>query len=151
MIVGVNHTSFTVSNLERSLAFYRDLLGLPVINITERPREFSEKVTAIPGAHLRIAYLDAHGHRLELIHYLSPPGKKLDVRTCDVGSAHLAFNVTNLRDMYRDMVSKGVKFKSEPLVVPAGPNKGWMCVYLENPDGVVLEFIQPANPDHQLE
>lgn len=147
MIVGVNHTSFTVSDLERSLAFYRDMLGMIPISVAERPPEFSEKVTALPGAHLKIVYLDAWGHRLELIQYLSPLGRRLGARTCDIGSAHLAFNVTDLRGMYREMAARGVRFKSEPLVIPAGPNKGGLCLYLEDPDGITLEFIQPREAD----
>ena len=76
MITGVNHTSFTVSDVERSIAFYRDLLGMELLSLAERDPIFSERVTAIPGAHLKVAYLKApDGHRLELIEYLSPKGK----------------------------------------------------------------------------
>ena len=141
MIIGVNHTSFTVKNLDISIPFYRDLLGLSIINIAERPPEFSEKVTGIPGAYIKIAYLDAWGHKLELIQYLMPHGKKIDARTCDVGSAHLAFNVNDIYRMYKELVDRGVIFKSEPIVIPSGPNKGGLTIYLEDPDGIILEFI----------
>ena len=142
MIINVNHTSFTVSDLDRSISFYRNLLGLELISLTGRDPAFSEKVTGIPGANLKIAYLQAPGHRLELIQYLSPPGEKLDCRTNNIGSAHLAFNVDNLPALYADLKAKGVQFKSEPLEVPAGPNKGTMAVYFTDPDGITLEFLQ---------
>ena len=142
MIINVNHTSFTVSDLDRSISFYRNLLGLELISLTGRDPAFSEKVTGIPGANLKIAYLQAPGHRLELIQYLSPSGEKLDCRTNNIGSAHLAFNVDNLPALYADLKAKGVPFKSEPLEVPAGPNKGTMAVYFTDPDGIALEFLQ---------
>lgn len=142
MIINVNHTSFTVSDLDRSISFYRNLLGLELISLTGRDPAFSEKVTGIPGANLKIAYLQAPGHRLELIQYLNPPGEKLDCRTNNIGSAHLAFNVDNLPALYADLKAKGVQFKSEPLEVPAGPNKGTMAVYFTDPDGITLEFLQ---------
>ncbi len=142
MIINVNHTSFTVSDLDRSISFYRNLLGLELISLTGRDPAFSEKVTGIPGASLKIAYLQAPGHRLELIQYLSPSGEKLDCRTNNIGSAHLAFNVDNLPALYADLKAKGVQFKSEPLEVPAGPNKGTMAVYFTDPDGITLEFLQ---------
>lgn len=142
MIINVNHTSFTVSDLDRSISFYRNLLGLELISLTGRDPAFSEKVTGIPGANLKIAYLQAPGHRLELIQYLSPSGEKLDCRTNNIGSAHLAFNVDNLPALYADLKAKGVQFKSEPLEVPAGPNKGTMAVYFTDPDGITLEFLQ---------
>lgn len=142
MIINVNHTSFTVSDLDRSISFYRNLLGLELISLTGRDPAFSEKVTGIPGANLKIAYLQAPGHRLELIQYLNPSGEKLDCRTNNIGSAHLAFNVDNLPALYADLKAKGVQFKSEPLEVPAGPNKGTMAVYFTDPDGITLEFLQ---------
>jgi catechol 2,3-dioxygenase-like lactoylglutathione lyase family enzyme len=142
VIINVNHTSFTVSDLDRSISFYRNFLGLELISLTGRDPAFSEKVTGIPGANLKIAYLQAPGHRLELIQYLSPPGEKLDCRTNNIGSAHLAFNVDNLPALYADLKAKGVQFKSEPLEVPAGPNKCTMAVYFTDPDGITLEFLQ---------
>lgn len=143
MITGVNHTSFTVSDVERSIAFYRDLLGMELLSLAERDPIFSERVTAIPGAHLKVAYLKApDGHRLELIEYLSPKGKKLDTQTNHVGSAHLAFDVVDLPRLFEALKAKGVIFKSVPLEVPTGPNRGTLAVYFTDPDGITLEFLQ---------
>jgi catechol 2,3-dioxygenase-like lactoylglutathione lyase family enzyme len=142
MITGVNHTSFTVSDVERSVYFYRGLLGMELISLAERDPAFAEKVTGVPGARLKVAYLQAPGHRLELIQYFNPPGEKLDTRTNNVGSAHLAFDVDDLHRVYADLKAKGVQFKSSPMEVPAGPNKGTWTVYLTDPDGITLEFLQ---------
>jgi len=143
MIASVNHTSFTVSHLERSISFYRDLLGMELISLAGRDPAFAEKVTGIPGANLKVAYLQAPGgHRLELIQYFSPLGKKLDLQTNNVGCAHLAFNVDDLAEMYAALKAKGVQFKSPPQEVPAGPNKGTLTVYLTDPDGITLELLQ---------
>ena len=142
MFLSVNHTSFTVSDLERSVHFYTEVLGMRLVNIAERDPAFSAQVTGIPGAHLRIAYVEAAGYRIELIQYLSPPGKKLDTRTCNVGSAHIAFNVDDLQRMYAELSAKGVRFVSPPCTIPAGPNKGGKAVYLEDPDNNTLELIE---------
>jgi len=143
MILGTNHTSFTVSDVDRSVAFYRDLLGFRLLSLAERPPDFSELATGIPGAHLRVAYLEIPGgHRLELIQYLSPPGQKLDLRTHNVGSAHLGLNVDDLRRFYRELKGRGVRFKGEPIEIPAGPNRGNLMVYLLDPDDFTLELIQ---------
>ena len=142
MITSVNHTSFTVSDLDRSIAFYRDLLGMELMSLAGRDPAFVEKVTGIPGANLKVAYLQAPGHRMELIQYFSPPGKKLELQTNNVGCAHLAFNVDDLPKMYVEMKAKGVHFKSAPQEVSAGPNKGTLTVYFTDPDGITLEFLQ---------
>jgi hypothetical protein len=44
--------------------------------------------------------------------------------------------------MYRDLKAKGVRFKGEPLGIPAGPNKGNLMVYMLDPDDFTLELIQ---------
>ncbi len=147
-IVSVNHTSFTVSDVDRSVSFYRDL-GMKLISLAERDSGFAEKITGIPGAHLKVAYLRApDGNQLELIQYFSPPGTKLDNRTHNVGSAHLGFNVDDLRGMYSVLKDKGVLFKSPPMEVPAGPNKGNLAVYCVDPDGFTLEFVQVQGRGH---
>ena len=115
---------------------------MELMSLAGRDPAFVEKITGIPGANLKVAYLQAPGHRLELIQYLSPPGKKLDLQTNNVGCAHLAFNVDDLPKMYAAMKAKDVHFKSAPLEVSAGPNKGALVVYLTDPDGITLEFLQ---------
>ena len=143
MILNTNHTSFTVSDVERSTAFYRDLLGFRLLSLAERPPGFAELATGIPGAHLKTAYLEAPGgHRLELIQYLHPPGVKLDTRTNNVGSAHLALDVDDLHRVYRELKAKGVRFKGDPIEIPTGPNKGNLMVYMLDPDDFTLELIQ---------
>jgi catechol 2,3-dioxygenase-like lactoylglutathione lyase family enzyme len=142
MITSVNHTSFTVSDLDRSVSFYRDLLGMGLISLAGRDPGFVEKITGIPGANVKVAYLQAPGHRLELIQYFSPSGKKLDLQTNNVGCAHVGFNVDDLPRMYAELKAKGVQFKSAPQEVPAGPNKGTKAVYFMDPDGLPLELLQ---------
>ena len=73
---------------------------------------------------------------------MSPPGAKLDPRTNNVGSAHLALIVDDLRAMHRELKGRGFRFKGEPIEIPAGPNKGNWMVYLLDPDDFTLELIQ---------
>ncbi len=141
MISRMNHVSFTVSNLDASIIFYRDVLGLSLIDVAKRDVAFSEKVTGISGAHLRIAYFSASNCFVELIEYLAPAGEKLDTRTCNVGSAHVCFDVAEYDAFIARLRSHHVHFASEPQIVPAGPNKGRKVVYAEDPDGNTLEFF----------
>ena len=98
MIKNINHMSFTVSDVDVSLKFYHGMLGLEIINVSERGKEFSEKATGIKNAHLKIAYLKGENCTIELVQYLSPEGEKIDTRTCNVGSAHICFNVKNFHE-----------------------------------------------------
>jgi len=145
VITGVYHTSFTVSDLDRSLAFYRDVLGLKVVVQQEKAGDYIEQVVAYPNAHLKIALLKAEGsdHVLELIEYVHPKGHAIDVSTPNPGSAHLCFRVDDLQRTYEALVAKGVRFKSPPVRITSGVNEGGQAVYLLDPDGITLELFQP--------
>ncbi len=145
MIISTNHTSFTVGDMEEALRFYRDWLGMQEVSGREISGHFAETITGIPGANMRIVYLQmAPGseHRLELIQYLAPAGQMLTQSTCQPGCAHLALNVDDLDAVYADLSAKGVCFKSAPVTIEGGPNDGGKGVYLYGPDGVTLEFLQ---------
>jgi catechol 2,3-dioxygenase-like lactoylglutathione lyase family enzyme len=142
-ITGVNHTSFTVSDLDKAVAFFRDMLGGTVLSVGDRPREFSERVTGIPGARLYIGYVEMGGHKLELIQYLEGQGTTLDVSTNNVGSGHICFDVDDVRGLQRALEDKGIRFVAPPMEIPTGTNKGGFASYLKGPDGITIEFIQP--------
>ena len=71
-ILATNHTSFTVSDLDRSIAFFRDALGFEVTSKAPRNPEVVSRITGIPGTEMVIAFVRGPGHSLELIQYLGP-------------------------------------------------------------------------------
>src|SRR5437762_2676465 len=97
-IAGADHTGITVSNLERSLAFWRDVLGLELSHRAHQTGEMAKEITGVAGAELKLAVLKAPGgHKIELLEYLAPPDRKQNAhrRPCDVGSVHVALLVDN--------------------------------------------------------
>lgn len=142
-LTSINHTSFTVSDVEASAKWYCEILGFEVLSDATRPKDYSEKVTGIPGADLHIIYVRGGGYAIELIQYIGAPGVKIDTATNNVGSAHVAYNVSGLREMHETLRAKGVRFMSPPVDIPDGSNKGGLVVYLEDPDGNTFEFIEP--------
>jgi catechol 2,3-dioxygenase-like lactoylglutathione lyase family enzyme len=144
MILSVHHVSFCVSDMDRSLAFYRDALGFEVLNDRKVEGRFPETVSALPGARMRIVHLRGHGQGLELIQYFAPPGARTAPRTCDVGSAHVCF-VTDDIDREMEMLRRhGARFLSPAMTVEGGPNAGNRMVYFLDPDGIPMELTQPV-------
>jgi catechol 2,3-dioxygenase-like lactoylglutathione lyase family enzyme len=144
-ITGADHTSFTVSNLDRSLAFYRDMLGFEVIWI--RPQitnQYWRDIVGFPDAVVRGAFLAIPGttHRLELYEYMHPRGTPADVRTNNPGSVHLCLYVDDARALYAELIAKGVQFRSAPVDLNEGPNIGGVAMYMLDPDGITLELFQ---------
>ena len=143
MIKNIQHFSFSVSNLEDALHFFCDLLGLEATPVRDVKGAFIEKVVQMPGAWLRISnVITPDNGQIELIQYAAPKGKKLDLKTCNVGVAHAAFVVDDIQKMYDDLTAKGVQFNNPPLPVEVGPNKGMLICYLKGPDGIALEFME---------
>ena len=146
-IVGVHHTSYTVSDIERSKQFYCDLLGCEVIWEREIVDKYFRDIVAFPDSVVKAVVLRIPGsdHVLELFEYVHPRGAKPDMSTNNPGNSHLAFFVDDLRAAYEELSVKGVKFKSEPVEIDYGENAGSWGIYLEDPDGITMELFQPAH------
>jgi catechol 2,3-dioxygenase-like lactoylglutathione lyase family enzyme len=144
-IIGSDHTSFTVSNLEKSVAFYHGLLGFEILN--HRPQitnRYFRDIVAFPDGVIKGAFLAIPGttHCLELFEYVHPRGTPLDTRNNKPGSAHIALLVDDLRPMVEELKAKGVQFRSPPIYLDEGPNTGGWAVYMLDPDGITIELFQ---------
>jgi catechol 2,3-dioxygenase-like lactoylglutathione lyase family enzyme len=146
-IRGLHHTGYTVDDLERSLRFYRDLLGLDVVAQQEKQGGYLAAIVGYPDAHVRMAHLRCPGgeHVLELFEYVAPPGRPAaPTEPRDTGTAHICFAVADLRALYERLRAAGVDtFVSPPVVVDTGVNRGGSGLYLRDPDGIVVELFQP--------
>ena len=112
-VLSTNHTSFTVSDLNRSIAFFRDVLGFTATPKLPRSKSVIQSITGVDEADVMIAYLRGPGHTLELIEYLGPPNRsEVRPRPCDVGFAHIAFDV--------DDIDAAVAASKEAGVLPLG-------------------------------
>jgi glyoxylase I family protein len=140
-ILQLEHVALSVRNLDRSLAFYRDLLGFAVRRIIE-PREapMLGEIVAMPGARARIAHLMMGDNMLELFEYVDPRGKPpvADPRQADIGLIHLGFRSLDARRDYERLAAQGVSFLSAPVEFRPGV---WV-VYFRGPDGEVCELRQ---------
>jgi catechol 2,3-dioxygenase-like lactoylglutathione lyase family enzyme len=145
-VTSIAHTGLTVADLERSLGFYRDLLGFDVVMTQDKQGGYLAAIVGYPEAHVRMAHVKAAGseHRLELFEYLTPPGVPGSREPRDVGPTHVCLIVDDLPALYDRLRTAGVSsFFSPPVEVDTGVNRGGCAVYLRDPDGVILELFQP--------
>ena len=142
-VLGTNHTSFTVSNLNRSIAFFIEVLGFRVTSHEPRDPAMIQAMTGIEGADIDVAYLQMPGHALELIEYKGPADRgRVECRVCDVGAAHIAFDVEDVQAVIDLAAQHGAQLMGNVLDVTGGPNKGARAAYIRDPDGVTMEFLQ---------
>jgi catechol 2,3-dioxygenase-like lactoylglutathione lyase family enzyme len=142
---GIHHTGYTVSDLERSVAFYRDLLGLEVIAQQEKQGGYLAAIVGYPDAHVRMAHLRLPGdeHIVELFQYIAPAGITPEIEPKNVGNSHLCLLTDDLHRDYQRLAAAGVSFVSPPVEVDTGINTGGYALYLRDPDGIVVELFQP--------
>jgi catechol 2,3-dioxygenase-like lactoylglutathione lyase family enzyme len=144
-ILGADHTGITVSNLEQSLAFWRDVLGFELSHTAHQTGELAREITGVAGAELKLAVLKTPGgHKIELLEYLAPPDrtKHADLRPCDVGSVHVALTVNDLDAVLQRIAASGWETAGKPQVLQSGPNTGKRVVYVRDPDGTTIELMQ---------
>ena len=143
MITGFNHTCFTVSSVDASVAYYVSMIGFELISLADRPVDYVQSVTGISSS-MRVAYLRGYGMMLELIEYVGSAKRSFVSKVDNIGSGHICFNVDDMKNIVDTLQTKGVRFLGPPVTIPAGTNKGGFVVYALGPDGIVTEFIQPS-------
>jgi glyoxylase I family protein len=143
-ILAADHTGITVSDIERSLVFWRDVLGFELSHRAHQKGELAEQITGVAGAEILIAVVKAPGHKIELLEYRAPFDRRQrnEVRPCDLGSVHVALTVDNLDAVIETIAASGWKPAGTPQTLTVGPNAGKRVIYVRGPDGTTVELMQ---------
>jgi catechol 2,3-dioxygenase-like lactoylglutathione lyase family enzyme len=140
---GFNHTGVIVTDLDRAIGFFRDLLGFEVLSRAPRDPALIGRMTGLPAPRIEIAYLQGPGHRVELIRYATNGMRRFEQpRVYDDGAAHIALDVDDVDAAVAAAAEHGVLPVGEIITIDDGPNKGRKVVYLQSAYGLSLEFIQ---------
>ena len=138
----VRHIGIVVRDLDRSLAFYRDLLGLEIVRQMDERGPFLDAILGMDGAKVRTVKLAAAGDgvQIELLAFTEPapqiggaPG------LTRVGPTHVAFTVDDLDGLHQRMAAAGTQFTTRPQTSPDGRAKVAFC---RDPDGTALELVE---------
>ena len=140
LVIGYRHSGIIVNNMEKSLEFYKDFLGLEIIQDFEDDSEYINKITGLRNckAHfIKLKMLD--GTVLELLEYPTHRTKPHDISIINVGIAHIALRVGSAQESYEFLLKKGVKVLSEPVLSSEGFAKVFFCL---DPDGLRVELVE---------
>lgn len=151
LIRGFFHGGIAVSDMERSLAFYRDVLGLEMhFDVVLDAVEYVRALLGVEMRDCRVVYLRVPGSEgvfVELLEYRGTDGRPVTPRSWDPGTGHLCFHVSDAVELHRRARAAGFGVRSDSVqVIPVGPNRGALAAYLLDPDGYHVELFQRAEP-----
>jgi len=121
MFTRADHVALSVKDMEKAIAFYRDVIGMEKVF----DREFGEnmaKLIGVEGTQVRIVHMRLNDSVVELFDYRYPKGRepRPDAQQSDFGLTHIGFMVEDFWATYRRLVDHGVQFLGEPVEIRPG-------------------------------
>lgn len=146
----IAHAGLTVANLDRSLAFWRDAMGMVEVVSQEKHGGYLEAIVCEPGAHVRMVHLEfpGGGPRIELFQYLAPKGGVHRSRPADVGFSHVCVACDDIQALRTRLIAAGGVPFGPVVTIDTGANAGGLGVYLRDPDGHVVELFTRPTATH---
>ena len=140
----VRHTGIAVTDMERAIVFYRDLLGLTITQDFSEEGDYIDRISGLSGVQVRMVKLTTDdGSMIELLQYLSHRRESPDnPQICDIGCSHIAFTVDDIDKEYTRLSQSGVRFNCPPYISPNSYAKVTFC---HDPDGTSIELVEVLN------
>jgi glyoxylase I family protein len=145
MITAISHVGISVVNLERSIAFYRDLLGMRLVQEVPMRGANYDAIMGLKGTEGRIAVLRTGNLEIELLEFKRPPSRaaKPDRHVSDQGISHFAIHVEDIAGLYARLEAAGVRLHSALVHFPSCATT---AVYFCDPDGNFIEMLEENIP-----
>jgi catechol 2,3-dioxygenase-like lactoylglutathione lyase family enzyme len=142
----LTHIGIGVSDLERSLRFYRDLLGFTWEHQLDVEGEPTDTLLRLRGTKLHAEYLSRDGVRIELLHFGSPKAPAHRERALnELGLTHLSFRVADLDAVVEGLRKAGERVLDETII--RFPEWQSAACFIVDPDGQLIELVQsPGDP-----
>ena len=146
-ILRLTHIGICVSDMERSLRFYRDLLGFKYVSRLDVAGEPSNTLLELEDVKLRAEYLERDGTRIELLHYASPgtQGDGAPAPMNRLGLTHLSLRVDDLGGLVQELTKAGVRVLESTNIYNPEFRAG--AIFVTDPDGTRIELVDaPGDP-----
>lgn len=145
-----NHVGITVSNLERSIAFYEALTGIKISNKDEIGGPRMAKTQGLEDTRIRYANLHLDNLNMDILEYVLPAPEKASYQNNQISAMHLCFEVDDIDAAMERLKAIGVVPEGEPIIFQEedGLRSGFgtAVAYFRDPDGTNLEIIAPQGP-----
>lgn len=144
-VLGFHHAGVTVTDVDASLRFYRDLLGLEVVARRRISEPYVFEFTGTTAQVVDVVFLAVPGSdaQVELLAYETSDRRAAASRPSDPANAHLCLVVDDLAEIDARLRAAGFGARSDgPVDIPVGPNAGGRLLYAVDPDGAFVELLE---------
>jgi catechol 2,3-dioxygenase-like lactoylglutathione lyase family enzyme len=146
----VDHISYSVTNLDRSIEFYTLLLDEEPFLRKTWDEEYAGRLCGYERVVLEGAFWNLPQENvLELLEYKIPAAEPADLEIYRAGGSHLGLACDDMRGEFERLRQAGVRFQSDDVIeIPWGPYKGGLACFARDPDGIFIELFQlpPGGP-----
>jgi catechol 2,3-dioxygenase-like lactoylglutathione lyase family enzyme len=142
VILNTRHAGVVVRNIDKSLRFYQDILGLKIRSREKEEGSFIDKVTGIKKVCVETCKMTGpDDSMIELLQYHSHPANKPLVLASsnNLGCSHVAFTVSDLDKVYSLLKENNLNCVNPPATSPNGLVK---VLYCHDFDGVIIELVE---------
>ena len=144
-----NHVGISVSNIEHSIEFYREMLGMEQLcEVFPFGGEQFSEILDLPDVAGRMCMIGKDNLQLELFEFTNPEPtrKNPEYPVSDHGYSHFGVEVDDIHATYEKLLAAGVRIHSPVMTFVGG---GMRAAYCRDPDGNVFELLQPGDPHEQ--
>lgn len=142
------HVGITVSNIENSIKFYRDILGLTLKGQALMEGKETDALFAMNNCKVKIAYLNGSDNiispPIELLEFVNNETIKDKPQLNKISISEICFRVDNIEKVYKHLIDNNVECLSEPQefdFTAYGFSKS-KALYFKDPDGIILELME---------
>ena len=145
----VHHVKYTVSDMDRSIPFYRDRLGFELIYDATRENVPSyDAIMDLEDVKVRVGMMEhpPTGFVIGLVQFHNPPSGVRELKNNYIGASSLALQVESVKEEYQRLKDAGVAFVSGPIEIVREGKTAAIACYALDPDAIPVELWQPLNP-----
>jgi len=139
----LRHVGITVSDIDRSIDFYRDVLGFSITREMDESGIHIDNFSGLDGVDVRTVKMSGlDGSMIELLYYRSHPEtneKNFSEDITKIGCSHFALTVDNLSLLCEKILDNNLVVLCEPQYSPDGQVKLTFC---RDPDGTLIELVE---------
>ncbi|UXT61185.1 hypothetical protein FY134_26160 (plasmid) [Agrobacterium fabrum] len=137
----LDHTGWITPDIERSVAFWTNVMGFEAKPIGERRQPWISRFMGVQNAQVKLVHLYGHGGHIEFIQFEEQDTPAVP-RGSQPGAAHVCLRIKNVEALRDDILRNGGSEQGQLTEITEGIAAGLRGLYMRDPHGVLIELVE---------